>query len=279
MIRQAILSCALFFLVLAPLTAQDDRQSALEKAALGRVGTAVELDNVPGWLKGHQFKQTKFTFVRIKYDTAGGTPRSRAMNWATDFPDADLNLAATFGSLTKLDVSEPSRVLRLNDPQLRQYPFIYLTEPGRMHLQDAELQPLRDYLNGGGFLMIDDFWGEAEWENLRLELKRVFPGREPQELPLSHPVFHCVFDLKEKPQVVSIHAFFAGFKTERPDAREAHYRGISNDQGRLLVLICHNTDLADGWERVSEDERYSREMSRAKAVPMGINAIFHALTH
>ena len=135
---------------------------------------------------------------------------------------------------------------------------------------------LRDYLNGGGFLLLDDFWGNSELEDVRLALQEVFPDRKPRELPLTHPIFHCVFDLKEKPQVPSIHEYVA---KSRLVNGAAEYYGIEDDKGRVMVLMCHNTDLADGWERAGEDAGYKREMSEAKAFPMGFNIVYYALTH
>ncbi len=197
--------------------------------------------------------------------------------WATDYPVAELNLVAQLGHLTRLDVSEPSRVLRPTDPELANHPFAYLSEPGGLGLDEAEAVALREYLLGGGFLMLDDSWGEAQWEHLRAALGRVFPGREPEELPPDHPIFHCAFDIEERPQVWSIHSFLSGAEPGLGDAFEARYLGISDERGRLMVLICHNTDQGDGWERVGFDEDYTREMS-LKAFPMGINAIVYALT-
>ena len=142
---------------------------------------------------------------------------------------------------------------------------------------------LRRYLLRGGFLMVDDFWGGAEWENFYQEIKRVFPDREPEELSLDHEIFRCVYKVKEKPQVPSIHHFLQGYTYEpRPDAdggREPHYRALFDDKRRMMAIICHNTDLGDGWEREGVDEGYFHEYSEKRAYPMGINIVFYAMTH
>ena len=131
-------------------------------------------------------------------------------------------------------------------------------------------------------------WGEDEWEHLRMEMKKVFPDRDPIDLPISHPVFHCFYEMKEKPQVPNVGlgieslnpaSPYFGQTWERPDAREAHYRGLIDDEGRLMVVFCHNTDLGDGWERGGADEGYYREFSLKRAYPMGINIVVYALTH
>src|SRR6185436_3103637 len=125
-------------------------------------------------------------------------------------------------------------------------------------------------------------WGENDWKQLSAEMKRVFPEREPVELPLDHPVFHCYYDILEKPQVpnvqIGIRSRLTGVTWEREDAKEPHYRGLFDDKGRLMAIFCHNTDLGDGWEREGEDAYYFREFSLKKAYPMGINIVVHALT-
>jgi hypothetical protein len=185
-----------------------------------------------------------------------------------------------------MKVNPQPLVLELTDPRLFDYPFIYLIEPGRLYFQEPEIAALRRYLSNGGFLMIDDFWGELEWQNLREQLTRVFPNRQAEEVPLSHEIFHCVYDLKEKPQIPSINVAEWGRDqgiTWEPrydsDTSTPHYRAIRDDDGRIMVFICHNTDLGDGWEREGENEWYFQEFSVKKAYPMGINIVTYAMTH
>jgi hypothetical protein len=254
----------------------------------------VDRRDVPNWELEPEFAQDAFTFVRIRYSSGyGGRGGRRGFrgdfygggggSWATDYPDSDLNFSWRLHQLTSMQVNPEPLVLDLTDPRLVNYPFIYLIEPGRLVFEEAEVETLRQYLLNGGFLMVDDFWGEDEWYNFYREIKRVFPDREPVELPLSHPIFHAVFDLKEKPQVPSINVALAGrsqgITWERPDAREPHYKALYDDKGRMMAIICHNTDLGDGWEREGEDEWYFREFSEKKAYPLGINIVFYAMTH
>ena len=247
---------------------------------LGRLETSVpdNRNGVPLWDVDPAFKDDVFTFVRIEFDSM-----RRPGSWLTDFPDADLNLSYRLQQLTSLKVDPHGRIMRLTDPDLFRYPFIYLIEPGGIYLSPEEITALRRYLLNGGFLMVDDFWGEEEWRALYAAMKQVFPEREPVELPLEHPIFHCVYDLKEKPQIPAIGIAIDGRATgktwEREDAKTPHYRGIFDDQGRLMALICHNTDLGDGWEREGEDPWYFTEFSEKKAYPLGINIIFYAMTH
>lgn len=249
------------------------------EGAGGRFGSPANGRNgVPEWSVDAEFKEDVFTFVRIEYNSHSGWKR-----WATDFPDSDLNFSYRLQQLTSLKVDPNGKVLTLTDPELFDYPFIYLIEPGALHFTEDEVAALRKYLLNGGFLMVDDFWGEAEWDNFYSEIKRVFPDREPVELSLEHPVFHCVYDLKEKPQIPSIGVAqwgkAEGVTWEREDAKTPHFRALFDDVGRMMAIICHNTDLGDGWEREGEDQWYFREFSEKKAYPLGINIVFYAMTH
>jgi hypothetical protein len=236
---------------------------------------------VPEWQNDPEFKKDVFTFVRIVY-RSDGWGRSGG-GWATDWPASDLNLSFRLQQLTSLKVNPESKYFPLTDPQLFDYPFIYIVEPGALVFDEEEVTALRRYLLRGGFLMVDDFWGEDEWWNFYREIRRVFPDREPVELPLEHPIFHCVYDLKTKPQIPSIgHAFggrASGRTWERYDAQTPHYKAIFDDNDRMMVIICHNTDLGDGWEREGEDPWYFREFSEKYAYPLGINIVVYAMTH
>ena len=240
---------------------------------------------VPDWESDKEFSDDVFTFVRIRYSSGygGGGYGRGGGRWTTDYPDSDLNFSYRLQQLTSMEVNPDGVVLELTDPKLFDYPFIYIVEPGQLMFSEGEVEALRRYLLNGGFLMVDDFWGEDEWNNFYYEIKRVFPNREPIELELEHPIFHAVFDLKERPQIPSIgHALngrYYGRTWEREDAREVHYKAIYDDKGRMMAIICHNTDLGDGWEREGENEWYFHEFSETKAYPLGINIVFYAMTH
>lgn len=269
-------------------------------ATLGLAQRYYDRRGVPDWEPDKEFSDDVFTFVRIRYSSGygggygGGYGRGYGRGgygrggygggrWATDYPDSDLNFSYRLHQLTSMEVNPDGVVLELTDPALFDYPFIYIVEPGDLLFSEEEVAILRRYLLNGGFLMVDDFWGEAEWYNFYYEIKRVFPDREPVELELDHPIFHAVFDLKERPQIPSIgHALGGrgyGITWEREDAREVHYKAIYDDEGRMMAIICHNTDLGDGWEREGENEWYFHEFSEKKAYPLGINIVFYAMTH
>ena len=218
----------------------------------------------------------------------GGGGRWFGGGWLTDWPDSDLNFSFRLQQLTSLKVNPVPITLKLTDPELFDYPFIYIVEPGRLFFSDEDAAALRKYLLNGGFLMVDDFWGDFELENFMEQFKKAFPEEkyEPQELPLSHEIFQCVYRLKEKPQVNNAEAAWWGRDEgitwedgHGGDCRTVHYRGVKDDHDRLMAIICHNTDLGDGWEREGDNEWYFHEFSEKKAYPMGINIVTYAMTH
>lgn len=204
--------------------------------------------------------------------------------WWTDYPDADLNLSWRLQQLTSLKVDPNGKVIDITDKDLFNYPFAMMSGVPAIVLDDEEIKILRRYLLNGGFILVDDFWGEAPWEHFYQEMvKRVFPDREPEELPLEHPIFHAVFDLTEKPQIPNVGFALrnrgTGITWEVPDGKTPHYRAIFDDKGRMMMLICHNTDLGDGWEEEGTDPYFFTEFSEKKAYPLGINIIYYVMTH
>ena len=254
---------------------------------------------VPEWKNDKQFDKDVFTFVRVVYNSGGGRGRfdggwggrrgrrgwGGGGGWATDMPDSDLNFSFRLQQLTSLKVNPNPIYMPLTDPELFDYPFIYMIEPGNLWFSEDEVAALRKYLLAGGFLMVDDFWGDYAWENFYQQIKRVFPEREPRELELDHEIFNIVYRLKEKPQAPSINAALQGkpwgitWEEHDGDSRTVHYKGIFDDKGRMMVIICHNTDLGDGWDREGEDPWYFTEFAEKKAYPMGINIVVYAMTH
>lgn len=233
----------------------------------------------PEWENPTDFKSDVFTFVRVEYDRGY---RSRGGGWEVDLPDSDLNLSYRLQQMTSMKVDPDGRILRLTDPALADFPFIYIVEPGALSLREEEVVALRAYLLNGGFLMFDDFWGEAEWANCAWEMKRVFPDLEFEELPMDHKLYSCVFQIKAKTQVPSLsHYLRYGTEVtwERPDAQEVHHRVIRDSNGRFMVFAAHNTDNGDGWEREGESAEYFRDYSERIAYPLGINLIFYVMTH
>ncbi len=240
----------------------------------------------PEWTNPKGFERDVFTFARLRYTAGGyggfGFGRGRPNRWATDTPDSDLNLSFRLQQMTSMKVSPDGRYLRLTDPDLADYPFVYIVEPGGLYLSEPEVAALRKYLLNGGFLMLDDFWGTQEWNVMEHELKKVFPERSFTELPLTHPIYHCVFEIKEKGQVpgISHWRYSGGDTSERgEDSAVVHHRAIFDDKGRIMVMATHNTDNGDGWEREGEEHEYFEKFSEKISYPLGINIIFYVMTH
>ena len=149
-----------------------------------------------------------------------------------------------------------------------------------MGLQDCKIIELKKIADRRGNLTSIEAGSDIPFE-----IKRVFPDRPIVDLPRSHAIFHCVFDIPNDLNIQcpaipwGVASQYTGRTWEREDAQEVHIRGIYDDKGRLCVIICHNTDNGDGWEREGESEYYFREFSEKKAYPLGINIIFYAMTH
>jgi hypothetical protein len=254
----------------------------------------------PMWTNEPGFEKDTFTFVRIRrdrslYKSNGGG------HWWTDFPDSDLNLSFRIQQVTSVRTDPDGRVIRLTDPALFDYPWIYMVEPGSLRLRDEEVPLLRQYLLNGGVLMADDFWGGKQWDQFEIEIKRAFPEQQYQfvEIPMSNEVFRCVFDLSKLPKnKLQTPNIMQGKRSldpndpqygvtweyyhddyERYGARDMHVRAMYDDKGRVLVIATHNCDNGDGWEREGEDDGFFHEFSEKRAYPLGFNIVFYLMTH
>ena len=242
---------------------------------------SVGRQGVPTWEVEKPFAKDVFTFARVKYNSRGYRDR-----WAIDFRDSDLNFSLRLQQLTTIKVNPEPVVVELTDPKLFDFPFLYMIEPGELFFAPEEAKALRQYLLNGGFMMVDDFWGDEEYANFANEMKLVFPELEPEVVPLEHDIFQCVYPLKEKPQIPSVGIAQRGApygitweSRYGSDTTKANYRAIYDKSGRIMVFICHNTDLGDGWEQEGVDPWYFENFSVKKAYPMGINIATYAMTH
>lgn len=214
-----------------------------------------------------------FYFTRAVY--SGGGWRRRG-SWAIDYPEADIHFVVVLRRVTNIDAYERENPIRLDDPGLRRYPFLYAVEVGYMGLTDAEVEGLRSYLMAGGFLMVDDFWGTRQWAVFEANMRKVFPDRQIVEIPRDHPVFRSYYRIDELVQVPAINRIYSG-RTWESNGYVPHLRGIFDDDGRLLVAINWNTDLGDAWEH-ADKAQYPLEYSTF-AYEMAVNLIVYAMSH
>jgi hypothetical protein len=230
-----------------------------------------------------------FTFCRLYYTSV----RREALGhgWNTDYPASDANFMTRLGQLTHVEINtyddgEPRHlVVEPASEELFSCPFIFMSDVGTAGFDREETERLGEYLRAGGFLYVDDFWGEEAWQHWSRQLGKILPPDEFPivDIPLEHELFKGLYNIREIPQVPSIQHWHwsGGFSTSERgwESEEAHVRGIFDHDGRLMVVMTHNTDIADGWEREGEDEEYFARFSVTKAYPMGINIVLYALTH
>ena len=226
-------------------------------------------------LKNPSADAREFFFTRAIYSGGRGYRRG---SWAVDYPKADRQFLTIIDRLIDLlDAYERENAVRLDDPEIRRFPFLYALEVGYMYMTEAEVKGLRDYLLAGGFLMIDDFWGSWEWANFETEIRRVLPEYQIVEIPLDHPIFNTVYNIEEIVQVPNIGNAQPGRRTWEQDGVVPHVRGIFDEAGRLMVIVNWNTDIGDAWEW-AESPYYPLRYS-TYAIEITVNIIVYAMSH
>ena len=219
----------------------------------------------------------EFHFVRLAYSTnrqAG--PSGRRQAWQTDWPDAEHHFLKGVNRLTTVSAAESGLTMVPLDADIFDYPWIYAVEVGYWYLNNQEAARLREYLLRGGFLMVDDFHGTFEWAAFKASMDRVFPDRPIVDIPEGDEAFHVLYDLDQRIQIPSRMFIYSGQTWER-DGFTPHWRGIYDDEGRLMVAINHNMDIGDAWEHADWPD-YPENMT-ALAYRFGINYLIYAMTH
>jgi hypothetical protein len=220
----------------------------------------------------------EFQFVRLAYsgNPYAGRSWGRRQAWQTDYPDAEHHFAKGVDRLTRIEVAETGRILTPLDDELFDYPWIYAVEVGYWYLNEQEAARMRDYLLRGGFLMVDDFHGTYEWASFVASMEKVFPDRPIVDIPEQDEAFHVHYDLDHRIQIPSRMYSYTG-QTWEKGGFTPHWRGIYDDDGRLMVAINHNMDIGDAWEHADWPD-YPENMT-ALAYRFGINYLIYAMTH
>jgi len=221
----------------------------------------------------------EFEFARLVYAENPNFSRGwgwGGARWTTDAPEAEWHLLQGIKRLTRVNAASEGTALRLDDDAIFDHPFLYAVEVGGWFLSDEEARRLREYLDRGGFLMVDDFHGTYEWEGFMESMRRVYPDRPVVDLPVSDEVFHVLYDLMERPQIPSIYGAMSGRTWER-DGYTPQWRGIYDEKGRLAVVINFNMDLGDAWEHADEPE-YPEPLT-ALAYRYAINYLIYSMSH
>jgi hypothetical protein len=245
-------------------------------------GIEYQLGSIP--LPPDYNEKTEWAFARLMYPPGWNNGYEGRDNpnwsegtslWTQDFPRADRHFSEAIRRLTRIHVRSVEQIVSLDDPNdVYNWPWLYAVQVGEWGITDAEAKKLRDYLLRGGFFMADDFHGTVEWQVFQESMQRVFPDRPLVDIPDSDPIFHTVYDLNERYQIVGEGHLFEGHKL---DGYVARWRGIYDDKGRIMIAASFNSDIGDSWEWADSPhypERYS-----ALGVRIGVNYIVYAMTH
>jgi len=240
----------------------------------------------PRFQTAQSFKGS-FNFCRAMFESN----RREKRGWSTDYPGADLNFSTRLAELTRASVTmrhdaeegeaPDAVVVRLTDDALFKCPFLLMEDAGTADFSGEEARRLGEYLLKGGFLFVSDYWGDYGREQFDEQIGLALPPRQYPivDLPLNHSLWHTLFEQKNIPQMPSIQSWRrTGGNTDRGVFDPPSARGIADDRGRLMVVMLHNTDIPDGWEREGEDPEYFYRFS-PDAYAVGINIVMYAMTH
>jgi hypothetical protein len=195
--------------------------------------------------------------------------------WTQDYPRADRAMANAVRRLTRVDARSVEQAVNPDDgDEIYNWPFIYAVQVGEWGLTEKQAKKLRDYLLRGGFFMADDCHGTEEQAYFEKTMKLVFPERELVDIPNDDPIFHTFFNLDNRFQVPGADHLRTGHKK---DGYVAHWKGIYDDKGRIMVAFSLNSDIGDSWEFL-DDPRYPAKFS-VLGTQIGVNYVLYAMTH
>ena len=246
----------------------------------GRGGGGFGYGDDPAPLPPDYNEKTEFYWARLQYPEfrAGGFGGRRGFgrSWTTDYPKNDRQFLQGLRRLSRVHARSMEQVVDLDSDRIFDYPFVYAVEVGHWELSDAQAKKLREYLDRGGLLMVDDFHGTYEWEVFMASLSRVFPDRPVVDIDNKDAIFHVLYDLEERVQIPGWAALGRGVTYEQ-DGLAPRWRAVYDQKGRIQVAICHNMDLGDAWEW-ADDPNYPEHYA-SLAYRIGINYIVYSMTH
>ena len=193
-----------------------------------------------------------------------------------DYPKADRQFLIALKRLTRINGRSTEQVVDLDSDDIFNYPWVYAVQVEDWTFTDAEAKRLREFLLRGGFLMVDDFHGTADWESFLRGMRMVLPNRPIEDLDNKDEIFHVLYDLDDRFQVPGEQYINTG-RTYEKDGYVAKWRAIRDDKGRIIVAICHNMHLGDAWEW-SDSPEYPENFS-SMAFRIGLNYIIYGMTH
>jgi Domain of unknown function (DUF4159) len=218
--------------------------------------------------------QAEFHMARLYYPAMGCAGSHGFCNpwWKIDYPFAEEHFLPAIERMTRIQVAPDSKGVALTDDTLFDYPWLFLQQPGRgWQPHGAQLERLREYLERGGFLVVDDFHGEYEWASFQEAMREVLPDRVIVDIPENDMLMSILFELDKRTQIPGERHLYG--RMQGPP----HWRGIYDDDGRLMVAINHNIDMGDAWEH-ADDPHYPAAMTSA-AYRFGVNYVIYAMTH
>ena len=233
--------------------------ASLVLAVLAMLPALASLDSEPP-------KDAEFTYARIRYHMTPDAIFVREVPWHHDYPYGDETFPTFVKEVSRVHTaSNAYQIVDIDSPELFKYPFAYLCEPGYLELNDKDTKNFREYLERGGFVMVDDFRGPRHLNNLIYQMKKVFPNRNMVPLTVSHSIFDSFY------------------KIESLDMRPPYgpgpveFLGLEDDHGRLMMVIDYNNDLSEFWEWLDEGSLSLHDA--AVSLKFGTNYLMYALTH
>jgi hypothetical protein len=208
--------------------------------------------------------QTELVIARWQYTGRG---KFGGTGWSHNYPTSDQHLAQVLSEATNIDVKNVSfRIVELGSPEVFDYPFAVVSEPGEMALTPGEVEHLRQYIDRGGFVLLDDFDGPRDLAILERDFHKAFPDRNFTRLTINHEIFHMFFDI-DALNVTSPYLVEG----------EPEFWGLMNKDGNIGAIACYNNDLENFWDYIDRGE-YPLKPS-VESFRLGINFVLYAMTH